>query len=194
MPKVKKKLSSYENCQACPLHKTRRRIVIGRGVLPCDLLIIGEGPGMAEDSIGKPFVGPSGDILYKIRRVAEHIAKTDHYEYKEYITNVVACRPTDKKGGKNRSPYLSEIAACSDRLKNIVQRAKPKLIVLLGNTAQTSFVDFSYKTIGLYHPAYILRTGGESSALWRSYVSEWVKVYVTLRRLKNDNESLLVNE
>lgn len=40
-----------------------KRPVPGVGPLPCDVLMLGEGPGGVEDEVGEPFVGPSGQIF-----------------------------------------------------------------------------------------------------------------------------------
>jgi uracil-DNA glycosylase len=50
----------------CPL---ARKVVLARGTLPCDVLFIGEGPGVSEDVTGRPFVGPAGSLL-------DHIVNT----------------------------------------------------------------------------------------------------------------------
>lgn len=37
--------------------------MLGRGDIPCDLLFIGEAPGVSEDALGQPFIGPAGKLL-----------------------------------------------------------------------------------------------------------------------------------
>ena len=53
-------------CQNCALAKTRTQVVFGSGPVPCDIMIVGEGPGAKEDEQGQPFVGRSGQLLTKI--------------------------------------------------------------------------------------------------------------------------------
>jgi len=43
-----------------------KRLVIGRGSVFADLLIIGEAPGEQEDLEGKPYVGKSGKLLNEL--------------------------------------------------------------------------------------------------------------------------------
>ena len=40
-----------------------KRLVVGRGSVFANLLIIGEAPGSQEDLEGKPYVGKSGKLL-----------------------------------------------------------------------------------------------------------------------------------
>ena len=43
-----------------------KRLVIGRGSVFADLLIIGEAPGAQENFEGKPYVGKSGKLLNEL--------------------------------------------------------------------------------------------------------------------------------
>ena len=43
-----------------------KRLVISRGNVFANLLIIGEAPGAQEDLIGEPYVGKSGKLLDKL--------------------------------------------------------------------------------------------------------------------------------
>ena len=43
-----------------------KRLVIGRGSVFADLLIIGEAPGAQDDLEGKPYVGKSGKLLNEL--------------------------------------------------------------------------------------------------------------------------------
>jgi len=43
-----------------------KRLVIGRGSVFADLLVIGEAPGAQEDLEGKPYVGKSGKLLNEL--------------------------------------------------------------------------------------------------------------------------------
>src|SRR5262245_59811720 len=75
-------------CQRCGLAETRTQVVVGYGPVPCNLMIIGEGPGEQEDLQGKPFIGKAGQLLTKILE-SVGIAR----DKQAYITNVVKCRP-----------------------------------------------------------------------------------------------------
>ena len=76
-----------------------KRLVIGRGSVFADLLIIGEAPGAQEDLEGKPYVGKSGKLLNELLIKAG-------IDYKEdvYFCNVIKCCPPN-----NRKPTPREI-------------------------------------------------------------------------------------
>ena len=56
-----------------------KRLVIGRGSVFADLLIIGEAPGAQEDLEGKPYVGKSGKLLNELLIKAGIDYKEDVY-------------------------------------------------------------------------------------------------------------------
>ena len=115
----------WRRCKECPLHKSRHKVVLSRG--KGRLLLIGEAPGYNEDLEGEPFVGASGKLLSLILKNAG-IPEEDIS-----VTNIVACRPTDREG-YNRVPTQKEIEACSPRLADEVARVDPLLLILLGAT------------------------------------------------------------
>ncbi len=65
-----------------------KRLVIGRGSVFADLLVIGEAPGAQEDLEGKPYVGKSGKLLNELLVQAGIDYKKD-----VYFCNVIKCRP-----------------------------------------------------------------------------------------------------
>lgn len=149
------------DCRLCDLHLTRQRVVIGRGVIPCRVLFIGEAPGKSEDFIGKPFVGPAGKLLDQcIARAAELARQSTPPSY--YITNVVRCRPVDEEGG-NRPPTTNEVFTCSQYLQETIVEATPKEVVFLGRVAFNNARRLAPRGTRLDHPAYLLRRGGEAS-------------------------------
>ena len=152
-------LANWNNCTRCSYHKTRNRVVIGRGKLPCDILIIGEAPGDAEDVNGQPFIGEAGRLLDEI------IAKAVPEQFKFAMTNIVGCLPCDEEGRKDGEPELDSIKACSPRVQEFFALAKPKLLVCVGKVA-TTWLDQGFQgsiqlpevpTISIIHPAAILR-------------------------------------
>lgn len=166
MTPYQKHKQKWSECTACELHKKRRRVVLAGGMLPAPILFIGEGPGASEDVLGKPFCGPAGKMLHHI------IERSLDGQYDYALTNLVACIP---KGEHNHEPSLTQIKACSERLKEIVCLAQPRLIVLLGKLAkrhvfgQAQFsseknygllwlpVGQHLRFVELIHPAAILR-------------------------------------
>ena len=160
------------SCQACPLAKTRKNVVIYRGSVMAPVMFIGEGPGANEDEQGLPFVGQAGKLL-------QLLLDAQGFEMKDFhIANVVKCRPPE-----NRVPTDAEASACKKLLGTQILLAKPKIIVLLGKTAYTLFTgDKSakmteirghfvekngYLIMPTFHPAYILRNNNERVKLWQ---------------------------
>ncbi|MDO5738275.1 MAG: uracil-DNA glycosylase [Eubacteriales bacterium] len=162
LPEAWSKLAlACANCHGCELHKSRQRIVLFRGGLNAPLLILGEGPGREEDERGLPFCGRSGRLLDAALRALEFKAEDIH------IANMVKCRPPG-----NRAPHAEELAACRPFLREQFKLLRPKVVLVLGNTA---FQNFTGSKLGItrargkwledngllvmpsFHPAYILR-------------------------------------
>jgi len=148
------------SCTDCRLHKTRRRVVLGRGDPHADIVIVGIGPGVSEDVIGKPFVGPSGRLL---ARAIDSAAKYVKFRPTLWMDNLVACRPTWDIHGENRDPRSTELISCRPRLVNVVERIRPKRIVLLGQLTWEEGGKLFPDAEKLTHPAYVLRRGGVST-------------------------------
>jgi len=119
-------------CTACPLARTRTSAVPGEGPVPCDIMLVGEGPGVEEDRVGRPFVGKAGRLLRELLRKE---ARLDPEAI--YITNVVKCRSFVVRDGRQIDvpppPRCRE--ACEPFL--VVQRllVRPKAIIVVGSTA-----------------------------------------------------------
>jgi uracil-DNA glycosylase family 4 len=160
-------------CTLCPLSKGRTQVVFGVGSPGADLLFVGEGPGREEDLAGEPFVGRSGKLLDRL--MWEEIGLT---RAECYIANVVKCRPP-----QNRDPAPKEIEACRPYLEEQITLIDPTVIVTLGNFATKLLLDSGRgirelrgqvfergraRVIPTYHPAYVLRAGGEAMAEMRA--------------------------
>jgi DNA polymerase len=112
------------DCQRCKLCSGRTTLVFGEGAPDADLMFVGEGPGFHEDKQGRPFVGPSGQLLDRM------IAAMGYGRDEVYIANVVKCRPPN-----NRDPEMDERLACRPYVFGQIQAVQPKIIVTLGRTA-----------------------------------------------------------
>jgi uracil-DNA glycosylase family 4 len=125
-------LSSVEeevrSCEKCPLSLTRTNAVPGEGPADARVVLIGEGPGRNEDAQGRPFVGAAG------RQLDALLGDAGLRRGDVYITNVVKCRPPE-----NRRPTVSEADACRPYLERQLGLVRPKLVVLLGDTALKRF-------------------------------------------------------
>ena len=145
----------------------------GEGAPRAELMVVGEGPGQEEDRQGRPFVGPSGELLTKMI----HSIGMERGEC--YIANVVKCRPPG-----NRNPAPDEIAACLDYLRAQVLLIRPRVIVLLGKVAsgallkQEIFITrdhgmwFERKGIMFmptYHPSALLRDQSKKRDAWEDF-------------------------
>lgn len=132
-----------------------------RGNIDGKLFFIGEAPGYKEKKLGYTFVGKAGTFL-------QYYVNKYHFTDIAYFTNAIKCRPP-----RNRTPFMKEILKCRPHLLNEIVRGKPKIIVLLGNTAVNSFFKAeinsitklnnkvikcgdSYILFG-FHPSYIMR-------------------------------------
>jgi len=178
-----KKLSEVcSSCTACPLSETRNKVVIGSGPVPCDLMVIGEGPGEQEDEQGLPFVGKAGKLLTKILESVQINREKDIY-----IANIVKCRPPN-----NRNPLPDEVTACKDYLIRQIQLIKPKIIIVLGSPslktvlgdslsitkargnwsqAKVDYMDDTLYIMPTFHPSYLLRNASKevNSPKWLTW-------------------------
>jgi DNA polymerase len=168
---MEKRLSEIKQCQECPLCKFRHQVVLGRGEIPCDILFIGEAPGVSEDLLGKAFIGESGRFLDKM------IEKAGLAEVPKYFTNTVLCRPCDYKGGKNREPIPREIVNCIANVKSIIEQAEPKFIVLVGDVAQKQFSKVYSDSVKITHPSALLRSGGVRAQSYKSNLFKLARLY-----------------
>lgn len=161
----------WKDCTACSYGDKRHRIALFRGDVPCDVLLIGEAPGEAENAKGWPFYGPAGHLLEKIVRAAVPNdweardvirqklsanggfvpAELDLYQEetdKTWIgvgySNLVACFPRNEGSSKKATePDGESIEACAPRLKELVTITSPKLIVCVGSLAEKWIGDSS---------------------------------------------------
>lgn len=158
------------NCTRCPLHEGRTKIVHSTGNRQADLMFIGEAPGANEDAAGLPFVGRAGQLLDKI------IAAIDLKREDVFIGNVNRCRPPG-----NRQPTQAEADVCKQFLLREIAVVRPKVIVVLGNTATQNLLNtkvgitklrgefqdyFGVKVMPTFHPAYLLRDPSKKRETW----------------------------
>jgi uracil-DNA glycosylase len=165
-------------CTKCKLCKTRTKVVFGHGPVPCDLMLIGEGPGEQEDLSGLPFVGRSGQLLTQILGSINIDREKDIY-----ITNIVKCRPPE-----NRAPQTDETASCFPYLEAQIKIVKPKIILLAGAPSAKVILkneepmgkirgkwlklpETEIFVMPLFHPSYLLRYPGkeEGSPKWLTW-------------------------
>lgn len=155
----------WSDCRACRLSECRSRIVLCRGILPADILFIGEAPGGSEDVLGRPFSGPAGNlldsILSSVHTDLERILKDGYSKPSLAFTNLIGCIPKDLQGRKIVEPEPETIKACSPRLNELVRLAQPTAVVMVGRLAAKwapKLVDWDFEfSADIIHPAAILR-------------------------------------
>jgi len=103
------------------------------------ILNIGEAPGEIEDNKGKPWQGKVGKLL---QRTYDDLG-IDLFEDCLNI-NACSCRPVDKEGN-NRSPSNFEVECCRKTVLRTIDEYKPKLIIVLGNSALFSLIGHRWK-------------------------------------------------
>lgn len=170
----------YETCTACPLHETRARVVPGYGALDARIAVVGEAPGADEDREGKPFVGPSGQLLRQVLTAA------GVREEWLFFTNVYHCRPPGNDISLAKDSPCPSIWTATE-LGKLYLTAGTRVILATGGTAIRHFRPINdypgaeemtvrdavrhdtrwpdrrtgpFWVVGMYHPSACLRAGG----------------------------------
>lgn len=162
--------AKVSECTRCPLYATATNHVPGEGNSNAQLVVVGEAPGEREDSLGRPFVGPSGELLTKI------LAAIDLKREDVFICNVLKHRPPG-----NRNPRPEEVEACSPYLIKQLEIIQPRVIVAFGTFAAQTLLN-TKEAIGklrgrvhryhgtplvvTYHPAAMLRNPAWKRPTW----------------------------
>lgn len=165
----------------CALSKTATHLVFNDGNPASGLMLIGEAPGAEEDRIGKPFVGPSGQLLD--RMLASIGLDRDGF----LITNLIPWRPPG-----NRNPTDAEVMLCLPFLYRQIALVRPRILLLLGGLAAKALLgggtgitrlrgawreieipglEARLPALATYHPAYLLRTPGAKRAAWADMIA-----------------------
>lgn len=118
-------------CRRCPLYAPATQTVFGEGPAGARVLFVGEQPGDQEDVIGRPFVGPAGQMLDRALADAGIDRRT------VYVTNAVKHFKFTPRGKRriHQTPDAAEAQACAFWLDVERVRLRPDVIVLLGATA-----------------------------------------------------------
>ena len=158
----------------CDLKNNSKKIVFGDGNINSSIMLVGEAPGVEEDSTGLTFLGEVGDLLKKMLN-AISIKKENIYS-----TYAVNFRPPE-----DRKPTPKEIKRYSQFLQKQISIIKPKLIILMGSTAMESLTGLnskisiergkwkevivqntSYNIIITFNPSYLLRVPENKKYSW----------------------------
>ena len=160
----------------CGLKETAKQLCFADGSPEARVMLIGEAPGAEEDRQGKPFVGPSGQLLDRM------IAEIGLDRSRVWITNVIYWRPPG-----NRPPTTGEIAVCLPFLERQIELLDPAVILFVGGIAAKALLNrtegvtklrgrpFTHATaegreipcLVTFHPAYLLRQPLNKRFVWR---------------------------
>src|SRR5258708_17888520 len=122
-----KALESEMAAAALPLRESN--LVFGEGNINCQVMFVGEAPGVNEDRLKRPFVGRGGKLL-------DEMIKSLGWKREDvYITNIVKRRPPE-----NRDPLPDEIEAYKPYLTRQIVIIDPKVIITLGRFSMNYFL------------------------------------------------------
>jgi DNA polymerase len=187
---LREAMGEAADCRRCQLYEAATQTVFGEGPAHASVLFVGEQPGDQEDIIGRPFVGPAGQMMDRAMEEAGIDRRT------VYITNAVKHFKFTPRGKRriHQTPDTPEIQACRFWLDVERVRLRPKLVVAMGGTAarallgravtitrergrpielpdgQTGFVTV--------HPSFLLRVPDEEAKAreYRAFVADLRKV------------------
>lgn len=163
-------------CRRCPLWQPATQTVFGEGPHDAEIMIVGEQPGDREDIVGRPFMGPAGEVFDRA------MAAAGIDRARAYVTNAVKHFKFEPRGTRrlHARPHAGEVEACRwwiDQERAIV---RPRLVIAMGATAARSLTGKAM-TIGqergravpladgtpcwiTVHPSYLLRLPSEADA------------------------------
>jgi uracil-DNA glycosylase family protein len=174
-PTLAKVREASKECRACGLWRNATQTVFGEGSAKAELMMVGEQPGDREDLAGRPFVGPSGDLLDRA------LGDAGIDRRKVYVTNVVKHFKFESRGKRriHKKPAADEIVACRPWLETEVRLVKPRILVCLGATAAQALLgrvfrltqhrgefiasDLAPRVTATVHPSSILRALDDES-------------------------------
>lgn len=172
--------AALEAFDGCPLKRTATRLCFADGNPRARVLLIGEAPGAEEDRSGKPFVGPSGQLLDRMLAAIGLDRRTVR------ITNIIYWRPPG-----NRPPTATEIAVCQPFLERQIELMRPERLLFLGGSSARGLLEVTEGVTKLrgrpfvyqpadgppipaaitFHPAYLLRQPAHKRLVWRDLLT-----------------------
>ncbi|WP_456237164.1 uracil-DNA glycosylase [Acidiphilium iwatense] len=168
--------AALEKFDQCTLKRTATQLVFADGAEDARIMLVGEAPGAEEDRVGRPFVGPAGQLLDRM------LASIGLDRTSVRIVNVVPWRPPG-----NRTPSDAEISQCLPFLHRHIALIRPHCLLLLGAVAVRALIggkdgitrirgkwrnleipglDAPVRTLPTYHPAFLLRQPAAKRQAW----------------------------
>ena len=181
-------------CERCDLCVAATQTVFGEGPANAPVLFVGEQPGDQEDTIGRPFVGPAGQLL-------DHALEEAGIDRRAiYITNAVKHFKFTRQGKRriHVSPSPGEITACGVWLDLERSVIRPRVLVLMGGSAargvlgrpvavtrergQAMYLPDGQLVFVTVHPSYLLRVpeGAAQEREYRAFVRDLAAVRALL--------------
>ncbi|MCI5043526.1 MAG: uracil-DNA glycosylase [Aquisalinus sp.] len=177
--------SAIQGFDGCSLKPGARNTVIDDGIDGAPLMVLGEAPGRDEDRIGKPFVGRAGQLLDKMLAAIGH-SRFEGEMASAYISNSIFWRPPG-----NRTPTKAEVAICMPFVWRLIELAKPKVLILVGNTPTQALFDGApgitrarglwrehhtsdgqtIPALPMFHPAFLLRQPLQKRLAWADLIA-----------------------
>jgi uracil-DNA glycosylase family 4 len=162
--------------EGCALKRTATQLVFADGAAAPLVLLIGEAPGAEEDRIGRPFVGPAGQLLDRM------LGSISLDRGNVRIINTVPWRPPG-----NRTPSEAEVNQCLPFLWRHIALVRPRAVLLLGAVAVRAVLgqpvsitkirgqwqeiivpdgNNALPMLPTFHPAYLLRKPEAKREAW----------------------------
>jgi uracil-DNA glycosylase len=194
-PTLKTLREAAKGCTACPLYKLGTQTVFGEGPVHAPLMLVGEQPGDYEDRMGRPFVGPAGQLLDRA------LAEAGVDRSRAYVTNAVKHFKWTPRGKRrlHSKPSGPEIAACHPWLQMEIELVGPDALVCLGATAAQALLGRDFRVtkqrgtfiksnlaphvLATVHPSSLLRLPPQADpeAEFRHFVADLRKIAGVLR-------------
>lgn len=145
------------DCERCELHEQCTLPVPFDGV-PGPIVVVGEAPGEEEDRVGRPFVGPSGQLLRQLLVRSGFDPDTLAY------VNTASCWP-------HGAPGWDHVRSCDQNKWDQIEYLAPTYLLLVGKVALRAmrfdldishgrgrpFIHRDYLCFATFHPAAALR-------------------------------------
>jgi DNA polymerase len=133
-PALLRSAKEASSCRRCPLYEPATQVVFGEGPVDAPVMFVGEQPGDQEDTIGRPFVGPAGQMMDRAMEEAGIDRRT------VYVTNAVKHFKFTPRGKRriHQTPEVPEIQACRFWLDVERGHVRPRLLVAMGGSAARS--------------------------------------------------------
>lgn len=173
-------------CRACDLWRSGTQTVFGEGDAGAQLMMVGEQPGDREDVMGRPFVGPAGELLERA------LTEAGIERAAVYMTNAVKHFRWVARGKRrlHQTPDREHVAACRPWLRAEIEVVRPLLVVCLGAIAAQAVIGPSVRVLSdrgsvynsalgvrampTVHPSSILRAPDDNSRrnAYRAFVTD----------------------